>query len=421
MSTTTLSVHTNQRADILDILRGFALLGICVANAGYFSLFIFQKPEQLALLPTSEADRWLKYFHYALIDGKFYSLFSLLFGIGFAIIFFQKKGATKEGLFFFYRRLFFLMLFGLAHSFLMWDGDILFFYALAGALLPLFRNCSNKTLITLSIVLLFSPLLFDILKIVSDGKWNISRPFLTLAKSYDKKIGVTEENLPTWLITHDSYKDLMGWNRSGFWWSWQLRLDGNRVPKILAMFLLGLYIGRTKIYEQLKENADWLRKVQLWCLGIGIPAGIAYAISQADGKALPDPAGLWDTVFYALNVAPLSIGYATTIALWYNKKVKGSHWLQPVGRMALTNYIAQTLFGIAIYYGIGFGFGSYIGPVYFMPIAVCIFAAQVIYSRLWMSHFNYGPLEWLWRQLTYGKRLQLLKKPVKASDIKQHA
>ena len=130
MTTSTLPVLTTQRADILDILRGFALLGICVANAGYFSLFIFQKPEQLALLPTSEADRWLKYFHYALIDGKFYSLFSLLFGIGFAIIFFQKKGATKEGLFFFYRRLFFLMLFGLAHGFLMWDGDILFFYAL---------------------------------------------------------------------------------------------------------------------------------------------------------------------------------------------------------------------------------------------------------------------------------------------------
>ena len=110
MSTNALPVHTNQRADILDVLRGFALLGICLANAGYFSLFIFQKPEQLALLPTAVADRWLKYFHFAFIEGKFYSLFSLLFGIGFAIIFFQKNGATKKGLFFFYRRLFFLML-----------------------------------------------------------------------------------------------------------------------------------------------------------------------------------------------------------------------------------------------------------------------------------------------------------------------
>jgi uncharacterized protein len=104
--------------------------------------------------------------------------------------------------------------------------------------------------------------------------------------------------------------------------------------------------------------------------------------------------------------------------LWYNKKVQGFQWLQPVGRMALTNYIAQTIFGIAIYYGIGFGFGSNIGPAYFMPIALCIFAVQVLYSRLWMRYFNYGPLEWLWRQLTYGKRLQLLKNPVQTSVVK---
>jgi uncharacterized protein len=418
MSTNALPIHTNQRADILDVLRGFALSGICLANAGYFSLFIFQKPEQLALLPTAQADCWLKYFHYAFIDGKFYSLFSLLFGIGFAIIFYHKNGATKKGLFFFYRRLFFLMLFGLAHCFLLWDGDILFFYALSGALLPLFRNCSSKMLITLSVVLIFSPLLFDIIKVVSDGKWNISQLFYTLATGQDKKIGVSEDNLSTWLITHDSYKDVLSWNRSGFLWSWQLRLDSNRVPKILAMFLLGLSIGRTKIYEQLKENTELLRKVQLWCLCVGIPAGIAYAFFQADEKVLPAPAGLWDTIFYALNVAPLSIGYATTIALWYNKKVQGFQWLQPVGRMALTNYIAQTIFGIAIYYGIGFGFGSNIGPAYFMPIALCIFAVQVLYSRLWMRYFNYGPLEWLWRQLTYGKRLQLLKNPVQTSVVK---
>ncbi len=412
MSTNTLPIHTNQRADILDILRGFALLGICLANAGVFSLFIFQKPEQLALFPTADADRWLNYFHFAFIDGKFYSLFSLLFGIGFSIIFFQKNSGTKKGLYFFYRRLFFLMLFGLAHSFLLWDGDILFFYAIVGTLLPLFRNCSNKTLITLAIFLLLFPLLLDILKIISDGKWNISHPFYTVATGIDKKNGVTEDNISTWLIIHNSYKDLLAWNHSGFWWSWQLRLDSNRVPKVLAMFLLGLCIGRIKFYEHINENRLLLRKIQLWCLGIGIPAGIAHAYFYADGKALPALAGLWDTISYTLNVAPLSIGYAATIALLYSKKVYWLEWLQPVGRMALTNYIAQTIFGIAFYYGIGAGLGSNIGQTYFMPVAVCFFLIQVLYSRWWMRYFNYGPLEWLWRQLTYGKRLPLIKQPI---------
>jgi uncharacterized protein len=412
MPTTTLPVNAIRRADILDVLRGFALMGICVANAGYFSLFIFQKPEQLALLPTANADRWLNYFLHAFIDGKFYSLFSLLFGVGFAIIFFQKNGAAKKGLYVFYRRLFFLMVFGLLHSFFLWDGDILFFYAIAGALLPLFRNCSDKTLILLSIVLVFSPLLFDLLKVTSGGQWNISRPFLSQATSVDKRIGISEETISTWLITHDTYKDLRAWNHSGFWWSWQLRLDSNRVPKVAAMFLLGLCIGRSRFYERLNESKLLLRKIQQWCLGIGIPAALAYAYFNADGRNLPGPAGLLDTLFYALSVAPLSIGYATTIALWYNHKPERFSWLQPVGRMALTNYIAQTVFGIAIYYGIGFGAGSNIGPVYFMPVALCIYTVQVLYSRLWMQYFNYGPLEWLWRQLTYGKRLPLVKKAI---------
>jgi uncharacterized protein len=401
--------QVQERAQILDILRGFALLGICIANAGYFSLYIFQKPEQLIILQTAPVDMWLKHFQNAFITGKFYSIFSLLFGIGFAIIFFQKNTETKKGLSFFYRRLFFLMLFGLIHSFLIWDGDILFFYALAGALLPLFRNSSDKKVITLFVLLLVSTLFIDMLKVVSDGRWNISKPFLDIAMHYDKKAGVTEENIPTWLIVNDSYKDLLAWNRSGFWWGWQLRMDSNRFLNVIAMFLLGLYIGRKKIYLHLSTFKPLLTRVKVWSLILGIPAGIIYAYFQTDGKSLPNAAGMWDSIFYELNVAPLSLGYATTIALWYNhnSKIRLFQWLQPVGRMALTNYLLQTIFGISIYYGIGAGFGSYIGPSIFMPVAVVIFIIQVIYSNIWFRYFQYGPMEWIWRQLTYWKQLPI--------------
>ncbi|HEX2532918.1 MAG TPA: DUF418 domain-containing protein [Chitinophagaceae bacterium] len=404
-------VQQGQRAAVLDVLRGFALLGICLANAGYFSLYIFQQKEALALLPTAAADRWFSFFHLAFIEGKFYSLFSLLFGIGFAILFFRKAEESGKGLYFFYRRLFFLLLFGLAHSFLLWDGDILFFYAVIGALLPLFRHRSNRVLLGWSVALLLLPLLFDVLKVASDGAWNISRPFLEQATKLDRKAGITEANISSWLITHDRYSDLLAWCRSGFWWSWQTRLDTNRVPKVLAMFLLGLYAGRTRLYLRVAEEAPLLRRVRAWCLGIGIPAGIAHAYFGQDGRALPAAAGLWDTLTYALNVAPLAIGYACTLALWYTAGAgRRLRWLEPAGRMALTNYIGQTVLGIALYFGIGAGLGARVGPAVYMPVALAVFALQVAFSHLWMRHFDFGPLEWLWRGLTYGKRLPIRKR-----------
>ena len=216
-----LDKENNQRAGILDALRGFSLLGICMANAGVFSLYVFKSLEQRAALSTAATDRYLAFFHYGFIEGKFYSLFSLLFGIGFAIIFYQKNGSSKKGMIFFYKRLFFLMLIGLVHSLYVWDGDILFFYALVGALLPLFRNLSNKALLTWVVLLLLSPVIFDLLKIFTEGKWIISHPFLILALNQDNKMGLTPENLGTWLINHKSYNDLLNWSQSGFFW------DGN--------------------------------------------------------------------------------------------------------------------------------------------------------------------------------------------------
>jgi uncharacterized protein len=131
------------------------------------------------------------------------------------------------------------------------------------------------------------------------------------------------------------------------------------------MFLFVLYFGRRKIYSQLQEQKPLLRKVQRWALGIGIPAGIAYACFHSEGKSLPVLSGVWDTITFELNIATLSIGYAATIALWYinASQSKILQRLQPLRRMALTHYLAQNIFGISIYYGIGAGLGANIGPI----------------------------------------------------------
>ncbi len=404
-------VINNERAGILDILRGFALLGICLANSAALSLYVMQKPGVVENFSTASIDKWLTWVHFALIDGKFYSLFSLLFGIGFSIIFLRNKNAGRNGLIIFYRRLFVLSLFGLAHGLLLWDGDILLFYAVVGMFLPLFRNVPGKTLVILATCLILSPLLFDMAKVLSDGKLNMAQPFLEKGLARDKVVGITEDEVGTWLMIHQDYKDLLDWSSSGFWWSWYLRLNSNRPVKVLAMFLLGLYVGRNFIYSQLAQYKLLLKKIQAFGLGLGIPAGFMHAYFESDGKLLPAWPGIWDTLSYALNVAPLALGYAATIALWYlNGRFKPV--LQPlrhVGRMALTNYIMQSFFGVFIYYGMGLGLGAKTGPTLFMPIAIAVFCFQVIYSKLWMQYFNYGPLEWIWRMLTYGKILPMIK------------
>ncbi len=130
-----------------------------------------------------------------------------------------------------------------------------------------------------------------------------------------------------------------------------------------------------------------------------------------DDIYLPKPFGLADTLFYALSVIPLSLAYTTSICLLWLRLEWQSRLkiLAPVGRMALTNYILQTVAGICIYYGIGLGLGAKTGPSVFLPIAIGVYSLQVIYSNIWFRYFRFGPLEWMWRMLTYGKLLKIIK------------
>src|SRR4026207_1314450 len=145
-------VSFTERSDILDVLRGFALLGVLLDNVfGFTGWGFFTQPMREAL-PTWPADGIVALSELTFIKGKFYSLFSLLFGIGFSIILIRNEQKGINPLKIFYRRLVILLLIGAAHMFLLWEGDILFLYALIGLILPLFRKCSDKTLLILAAV-----------------------------------------------------------------------------------------------------------------------------------------------------------------------------------------------------------------------------------------------------------------------------
>ena len=154
-------VRSSERYIILDALRGFALLGIALANFPEFSLYTFLSAEATESLPAYEIDSIVRFLQYLFVDGKFYTIFSLLFGIGFSIILSnaEKKGA--DGFRIFYRRMGILTVIGFLHLMFIWSGDILMLYALLGLLLPLFRRMSDKGLLTWAAVLLVLPVLID--------------------------------------------------------------------------------------------------------------------------------------------------------------------------------------------------------------------------------------------------------------------
>ncbi len=408
----------DERADILDILRGIALLGIIVANYAMFSLYIFQPIEKARAMPTATIDYWIGWIHFIFIDGKFYSIFSLLFGIGFSIILKNAAQKGKKGLTFFYRRIFVLMLIGLAHLLLLWEGDIVMLYALIGLLLPLFRNFSNRALIITAVGLLLLPIAIDLVKILTDNRINMSHWFTTIGRSMDKEIGVTEKNFSTWLVDHKNYSDLLAYNRVGVVYRYQMLLENNRVFKVLAMFLIGLYVGRNLIYAKLQENKTLFKKLQGWGFVVGLPISVFHAWLEMNGKRLPAIEGWYNTISYAFSVVPLSLAYTATICLWYlnNPHDKIMRVFAKPGRMALTNYISQTIFGIAIFYGIGLGLGAKTGVLYVWLIAIAIYLLLMFLSQIWLKYFNYGPLEWVWRMITYGKWLTIAKNKLPRGD-----
>lgn len=402
----------HERSRILDILRGVALLGIILANYPVISLWVFQGPAVWDTMPTAAIDRAIGFFHFTFLDGKFYTLFSLLFGIGFSIILLRAQQKNTNGLAIFYRRLFILLLIGIFHSLFLWIGDILLLYALTGMLLPLFRNVPDKKLLVISATLILCPILMDTLKIVSDNRINPGNLFSSLHADMEGRIGINGANFGTWVVDHTTYPELFKFNCAEFFMRWQMLFNSNRPFKVLGIFILGLYVGRKLIYARLEENKALLKKIQARGFMIGLPLSVAYAYFELKGGPhFPDPGALLTTVLYALSVVPLSLAYTSTICLWYlkNSKSRFLNVFAAPGRMALTNYLLQSIIGIGIFYGIGLGLGAKTGLAYVLLIAIAVYIVQVICSFFWLQYFNYGPFEWIWRMLTYGKILKLRK------------
>lgn len=395
-------VAGKKRHVFLDALRGFALLGVCLANYPEFSLYTFQPEEVAAAMPTAAADQVVKFLQYLFIDGKFYTLFSLLFGIGFSIIISHAAERGANGFRIFYRRMGILTLIGLTHLMLIWSGDILLLYAVLGMLLPLFRNLSDKKILTTAVVLLLIPIAIDGI-CETAGIFLAQYPYEQWWR-YAAKYGITEENFGYWLRDAVSYREVYHFLVQGAWERMYEFVDGNRYFKVMGLFLIGFVVGRHKIYADLKAHAGLLKKVATYGCGIGLPLSVLYAISGINGHPCGTTA---HSILYAVSVYPLGFGYAGLLGLFcmHHPNLGMWKWMAAPGRMALTNYISQSLIGILLFYGIGFGMGAGVGLWQTELIALGVFAFQILFSKCWLIFFRFGPLEWIWRMLTYGKWL----------------
>ena len=415
MSTSQISpISLQERIEILDVLRGLAVCGILIGNMQWFSGYGMMPPAIARQSPF--ADQITHFLVHFFVEGKFYSIFSFLFGFGFAlqIARAEERGDLKASLF--KRRLFWLLVIGLLHAYLLWSGDILSIYALMGFLLILFRKKTDSALLKWAFALLAVPILTYILLYIL---FVALVPHGAVAKLDAAQIdfwNAAVKNVP-----RSSYLQIItGYNLKMIAGRYASLILEMRLPKLLAMFLLGSYAYRRGFFKDLSSHQPFIRRVLLYGLILGVVGNVAFAaFAGAEAVFPPSPAGIAGVISYAFGVPALALFFIALVATLWQKAAcrRVLAWLAPVGRMALTNYLLQTVICVLIFYGYGFGQFGRFGALAATLIALAIFLFQIFTSALWLKYFAYGPMEWIWRQLTYRQRINLrLKRQQDATD-----
>jgi uncharacterized protein len=404
-----------ERIEILDVLRGLAVCGILVGNMQWFSGYGLMPPS--VARQSLFADQLTHFLVHFFVEGKFYSIFSFLFGFGFAlqIARAEERGDLKASLF--KRRLFWLLVIGLLHAYLLWSGDILSVYAVMGFVLILFRKKANAALLKWAFALLAIPILTYILLYILFVAFV---PPGAVAKLDAAQIDFWNETVRK--VPQSSYLQIItGYNLNMIVGRYASLILEMRLPKLLAMFLLGSYAYRRGFFKDLSSHQSFIRRVLVYGLILGLVGNLAFAaFVGAEAVFPPSPAGIVGVISYAFGVPALALGLIALVAtLWQRKAWRRLlAWLAPVGRMALTNYLLQTVICVLIFYGYGFGQFGRFGARAATLIALAIFLFQIFMSALWLKYFAYGPMEWIWRQLTYRRRLSLLIKHPQVTQIR---
>lgn len=393
-------VSGDSRIQILDILRGFALLGILMVNVHWFGTPVTVMISSLEHW-TGPASDAVNFFIKFLFEGKFYVLFSMLFGYGFYLFLTRKKTVGKSVVATYSMRLFILLIFGLLHVILLWPGDILVYYAVLGFVLILFRNVSPGKLINWAIGFLLIPSFF-----VGFGVLFMSMP--EAAEAIEQGMEETNKymkslyNKALAVYPSGSFREMIDMRIQEY----KLLLNGILFfqVNIMGMFLVGVYAAKKQLLENLDTNISFFKKLMVWGYAIGIPANLFFAWSAIhyDTTSLSINT-LLVTFANAFGNPALSLAYVSTLVVLFNegRLLVVSQLLAPVGRMALTNYLVHSIAGIFVFHAYGLGLFGKIPPWQLILPAVAFYLLQVWLSKIWLKKYRFGPFEWIWRTLTY--------------------
>ncbi|MBI4634772.1 MAG: DUF418 domain-containing protein [Candidatus Rokubacteria bacterium] len=406
-------IPPRERIDLLDVLRGGAVFGILLVNMAYFSMPIYLADTDVLRWWTGGADRAAVRVIRLLFEGKFYLLFSFLFGVGMAMQMARARPAGARFVALWTRRMLLLLVFGAAHALLLSAIDVLALYALLGLVLLVARAASDRKLL-LGTVLCFG------LAFLANDEW------LTLAElafdpgaaerireeeaaSEARYAALTEQAIHAYAegglgeIVAQRVRDL------GFYYVGVVAWG----PTVLGMFFVGLSVGRRGVLGDVSAWEPILRRV-MWCgLGVGLAGNLVAVVtreaSSADWRSVIEPV---KAVAFGIGAPALSAFYVAATGLLLRRPAWRRRLapLAAVGRMALSNYLLQSLVCTTIFYSYGLGLYGRVGPAAGAGLSAVVFAAEVAASVWWLGRFRFGPMEWLWRSLTYGRWFAMREK-----------
>ena len=400
-------VASQERIASLDVLRGFALLGILVMNIQAFAMPFCAYMNPISFGEQEGINRMVWGFGHIFFDMKFMGLFSMLFGAG-VLLFADRaeaRGASLSQVGWLHcKRNFWLVMFGLLHAHLLWSGDILFAYGVCAFPVYLFRRCSARTLLICGLIFLLLGSGLSLMFGLSFEQWP-QKDQADLAQFWRPDQAALAEEIAMYSA---GFASGFASNSEGSFFIETFIFAVNIFWRVMGMMLLGMAFYRSKILSG-ERSAGFYRRllmagavIGLLLIGIGMRENLARDYSIDYSFYIGSQWNFWGSVALSMAYIGLVVGAVRSGAMPALQRRLGA-----VGQMAFTNYILHTVIGVVIFRILGY-FGS-VERVEQLAMVVVIWLLQLWLSPMWLARYRFGPLEWLWRSLTYGQRQPMVR------------
>jgi len=417
-------VRAAERVLCLDVLRGVAVLGILVMNIYAFAMPLAAYSNPLVMGGSDALDIGTWFFTHLFFDQKFMSIFSMLFGAG--LIMMMQRAEARAAAFgpIYYRRTLWLAVIGILHGYFIWFGDILFHYGLIGMLVFLLRKASPKALITVACAMLPVALLINFTSSFYVQDLQAEAATIEQAQAAGSAIDERQQQtLNEWrdvrpLFAPDredieaevkayrgSYVDALAY-RAPLVAFMQFNLTPVFVVwRVGGLMLIGMALMKLGVLSG-DRGTDFYTRMAWLGYGLGIPLAVLSAVFLDRHDFDPLYAARYGGIANYFGSILVAFGHIAAVMIAVRSEALRTiaDRFGAVGRMALTNYLMQSLVMTTIFYGYGLGLYGEVPRFLQQVFVVALIALQLIISPWWLKHFNFGPAEWLWRCLTYGQR-----------------